>query len=90
MPAIKILEVLGEGVGYETGAPLHRRRCIGEDGRKGQVGVTLRQSYEMVDEIEIAFAAHAEIHMDWLLHALCNSRVNDPFDRRKARATSNA
>ena len=48
--------------------------------------VPLRQILEMVDEIEIAVAARSEIDMDQLLHAACNGRLDDPFDRRKARA----
>lgn len=66
--AIKILQVLGDGIGHGAGAPAGPQRSIGEDGREAQVGVPLRQPLEMVDEIEIALATRAEIDMDRLLN----------------------
>lgn len=59
-PAIKILQVVGNGIGHEAVAPARFRRSIGEDRREAQVRVPLRQPFEVVHQIEIAFAARAK------------------------------
>ena len=89
-PAIEIQQVLVNRIGHEATAPARIQLSIGEDGREGQVGVPLRQIFEMVDEIEISGVARAEIDMDRLLQTAGNGRLDDPFDRRKSRASGDA
>lgn len=50
----------------------------------------LRQILENVDQIEIAIAARTEIDMYRLPHAACNCRLDDAFDRSKARPAGDA
>src|SRR5262249_6587466 len=86
-PAGEIGDIRYHGVADQTAAPACRSRRLRNHRDEPEVCVRGGEALELLDEIEVAFAADAEIQSDGFRMAEMKRRLDDRFHRRQTRAT---